>query len=215
MSARGKKSSEAELLCRKWLESLGWTIHRAGKTSLKHITRPDGSPVLRRDGKPMVVNESHDLFGCVDLLAIATERGTWALQITTQGGRSERRRKMEPIPWPREWRVSLVSHEPTEDPAHRGRRKHFWRVEDFGRAGLPVRSWLDPVAVPFSPAEVEAHARAAQGPAVPGRAPVRRARKLPCGHPLSAIEGTAEGSRWCGACERERRATPLFGEARS
>lgn len=213
MKPRGRKSGAAELLARKWLESLGWCVHRAAKTGLKRITRPDGSPVVRRDGKPMVVNESHDLYGCVDLLAIALERGTWAVQVTTQAGRSERRRKMERVPWPRDWRVSLVSHEAVEDAAHRGRRKHFWRVEDFAAAGPGrPRIWQEPVAMEFRPGEVEEKARvkAETGASTPAHAPVRRPRTQPCGHPLSAIEGTPEGKRWCGACERERTALPLF-----
>lgn len=163
MKARGLKSGEAELLAKKWLESLGWSVHRAAKTGLKRITRPDGTPVLRRDGKPMVVNESHDLWGCVDLMAIRAS-GAWALQVTTQSGRSERRRKIERVAWPDSWRVSLVSHEAVEDPAHRGRRKHFWRVEDFGghleEVPLLPRTWQEPDAIEFRPSEVEAWARA-------------------------------------------------------
>lgn len=218
MNSRGKKSTEAELLCKKWLESLGWTVHKAAKTGLKRITRPDGAPVLRRDGKPMVVNESHDIFGCVDLLAIRPD-GAWAVQVTTQAGRSERRRKVERVPWPDAWRVSLISHEATEDPANRARRKHSWRVEDFGSylVGAPrPRTWQVPVAVEFRPGEVEDQARARRdvdewgGAAPANRPPVRRPRKQPCGHPLSAIGGAPDGRRWCGACERERRAMPLF-----
>jgi Holliday junction resolvase RusA-like endonuclease len=39
----------------------------------------------------------------------------------------------------------------------------------------------------------------------------RTAPRTPCGHPLSAVEGDPEGTRYCGDCARAARAMPLFG----
>lgn len=193
MSERGKGGGEAELLFSKHLAFEGWTYHRARPTyaffpsEVKH-----GSPlergiaklkeqILRAGDGPEgyelrallgaaqratrdVRSVSHDLFQVFDFLAIRNGQ-TWAVQVTTQAGRSERRRKIEEeAEWPREWRITIASHETTPDPAHRARKKHFWRLEDYvlvRREGGSQfsREWDTPLAVPFDPAAVEADAK--------------------------------------------------------
>lgn len=133
--AKGKKGNEAELLVKTWLEANGWTVHRAAQGNLVRL--PGRAPFTK----------SHDLFGCLDLLAIKPGgiEETWAVQVTTQNGRTARRRKLEGVAWPVSWKVSLVSHETTEDPANRRRRSHFLKVEDY----MGDARWGEPQAAPI------------------------------------------------------------------
>lgn len=136
MKHHGLKGSEAERLLQKWLEADKWTVHRAARAGF--IRLPNGKGFCR----------SHDIYGCIDLLAIKRyepnlQFETWALQVCTAGGRSERRRKIEGIRWPLTWRVTLASHETTQDPADRRRVRGFWRFEDYQGDS----KWSCPVAV--------------------------------------------------------------------
>ena len=83
-----------------------------------------------------MISRSHDMFGCLDLLAIRETnpddgRLVWAIQTTTAAGRTARRRRLEAVAWPDSWRVSVVTHEAQVDPAHRARRLHFLRVDTW------------------------------------------------------------------------------------
>jgi hypothetical protein len=144
---RGLTGNDSELLFQKWLAFDGWVAHRAARAGF--VKLPNGRSFC----------QSHDLFGCLDFIAFLGDR-VWCVQVTTQAGRSDRRRKIEAVGWPPSWRVSVVSHETTEDPANRARKKHWWRCEDYGdeiRDGAKV--WSPPVATGFDKAAVEQHAR--------------------------------------------------------
>lgn len=146
------KGSEAERLVESWLQMNGWTTHRAAATGFHRYEKKGG-------GHGFAV-KSHDLFGCIDILAFRRslardEDETWAIQVTTQGGRSARRRKIEPVDWPYSWRISLVSHESTPDPANRARKLHFIKAEDFEPVG-----WLPAEAFQIDPKAIEAFRKA-------------------------------------------------------
>jgi hypothetical protein len=122
----------AELLFEKWLHARGYKFaHR--------FRRVQQGPI----------SKAHDGFGALDFLVLDSERdGFWGVQVTTQAGRCARRRKIEAVPWPSDFYVLLVSHETTQDPAHRGRRLNFWRVEQYERgvadlsfAWHPAEAW--------------------------------------------------------------------------
>lgn len=154
---RGTSDSEAERLLVRWLEAEGWLVHRAMR-SVKRWPAPGPRCAACGRGREKVLTVSHDIFGAIDVLAILrvdepTRRQTWALQVTTQAGRAARRRKLEAVGWPASWRVSLVSHEATPDPANRSRRRHHWAVED-----LIDGAWRERVAVEFRPADLRAAA---------------------------------------------------------
>lgn len=147
MSARGRKGSDAELLFEKWLAAEGWTYHRAAAAGF--VTLPGGRKVCK----------SHDLFGCLDFVAFKTGRDTLGVQVTTQSGRTARRRKIEKIDWPGDWHVAIVSHEAIPDPAHLGLRKHYWRFEYY----MNDRLWEKPPrTIEFDPKAVEASWRTAR-----------------------------------------------------
>lgn len=115
MSSRTLKASEAEKFIESWLVSLGYVVHRA---------RRSGS---QRDGKWFTA--SHDLFGCLDLLAVMSAEGNtdewpalWGLQVTTAKGMTARRRKVESLNWPLPYiDIGMARVEAQPDPAHRGR----------------------------------------------------------------------------------------------
>lgn len=135
---RGSGGAEAELLFEKWLKAEGWTYHRAAAAGVVRL--PGGRTFCK----------SHDLFGCLDFLAFlpaVAGSAVWGVQVTTQSGRAARRKKVAALNWPLAWRVSIVSHEVTPDPAHRGRRRHHWVIEDLGRFASHARK-----VVPFDPA---------------------------------------------------------------
>lgn len=155
--ARGTKGGEAELLFQKWLLHTGeWDrVHRVARPAL----------VEYQPGK--FFTQSHDLFNCLDFIAVRRARHlqheddhavadteTWGVQVTTispsgSGSNMSRRRKKMAGPWPRSWRISLVVHEQVPDPAHRARSLHFWRVQDYVDG-----VWQEAVAVPFDRAAV-------------------------------------------------------------
>lgn len=150
---RGLKAGAAESLFQKWLAMEGWKAHRAAKPAF----------VKTKSGG---FSRSYDVFGAFDFVAYRGD-DVWCVQTTTQDGRNARRRKIEALgEMPSTWRVSIISHETTEDAAHRGRRLHFWRIEDASRfmdgEGDPTLTWQAPEAVPFDKAAVEAHAREAR-----------------------------------------------------
>ena len=141
-----QKGAESELLFKKWLESEGWTVHRAARTGFVRL--PNGKSFC----------QSHDLFGALDILAFKKNE-VWAVQMTSQSGRSARRVKVALVPWPTNWRVSIISYETTPDPANKTRKLHWWRVEDM----IPgTELWKDPTAVQFNKKEVEDAARDAK-----------------------------------------------------
>jgi hypothetical protein len=141
--ARGAGGQEAERIVEAWLELEGWEVHRAAAAGA--IKDP-------KTGRHFV--KSHDIFGCLDMVAIkpGAKPDTRGVQVTTATGKSARRRKIEGHRWPPTWQVLLVSHEVTEDPAHRRRLKHFLKVEEF-RDG----KWSEPRAVAIDKAMIDAH----------------------------------------------------------
>jgi len=171
---RGKKDKEAELLCEKWLAFLGleW-VHR-----------------YRRASAGPNFSFSHDLFKSIDFQSIVPASfapfdrpktmfkrctrnkqspGFWFIQVTTQGGRTARRRKIEKVDWPPFCRVDLFTHEVVADPANRRRRMGFWRVEEYAEPPVSARSkhpsgrvWLDPFALALDITAIEEHAKAAR-----------------------------------------------------
>ena len=137
---RGSGGAAAELLFEKWLwhEGHRW-VHRFRKV----MTGP--------------VCKAHDGFGALDFLVLRKTgicTHAWGIQVTTQNGRSARRRKIERVPWPEGWRLTLCSHEQTPDPDHRGRNKNHWKLEDFvfSKEG---RNWTPACAVEFDKSKTE------------------------------------------------------------
>lgn len=126
---QGKKGSSAELLVQGVLEDQGFFVHRAAATGMVKF------------GSRWAV-KSHDLWGCIDLAAIKPD-GIWFCQVTTDGKRSARRRKIENLAgfWPKAARVSIVSHV-TEGEGRA--RKHFLKVEDYLPGGIDARGVITP-----------------------------------------------------------------------
>ena len=157
---QGKKGSGAELLVVGWLESQGFTCHKAQAGGMTRVG-------------PRWVVQSHDLFGCIDVLGIrkldlATglrPPEVWAAQVTTDGGRSKRRRKIEALShaWPDSWKVSIVSH--VTEKAGRV-NKHFMKVEDYCGVGVNpdgstehAWSWREPIEFDAKKTELDRKAR--------------------------------------------------------
>jgi hypothetical protein len=142
--------NQAELLYDKWARMNGWRTAPAKKVAV-------------RIGKGKVVTKAHDHMGVWDFINLHPKRGQVVFgQITTQAGRAERRRKiLEAGPWPTILAVSyiLVSHETTEDPAHRGRSLDWWRVEALDRDEKGRPFWGRTLAYQFSKRDVEEYAR--------------------------------------------------------
>ena len=163
----GSKGNKSELIFEKWVSYIGIKAH--------HRFRRSAAVTKDFAGKPKIFTFSHDGFGCLDLIAIlnsqakkelsknfrityddqsdelnSLEFDTWAVQITTQSGRSQRRRKIEEIAWPESYLVHLVSHEITEDPVNRRKKQHFWKIQQYKNA-----SWLDSIAISFDLTEIE------------------------------------------------------------
>ena len=86
----------------------------------------------------------------------------WFVQLTTQGGRTDRRRRLEAIEWPDlvDWRddrgrgvrVSLITHERIPRPENRTHVDHYWRIEDY----LGDKVWAPSYALDFDRKAVEA-----------------------------------------------------------
>jgi len=142
---RGKKGPSAELLFEKWLSSRVLIYHRARAAKIGKFT------------------QAHDLFKALDFLSFSLHRPpwteniveeiySWGVQITTQKGRSARRRKIESVPWPDDYVIHLVSHEVVDDPANRTKSLHYWKFEPYEPT---ERRWWDPIAVQFNPAKTE------------------------------------------------------------
>jgi hypothetical protein len=144
----GRGGSEAERLVKAWLELAGWTVHRAAATGL---TRLPGGGFFAR---------SHDLFGCIDLLAFklgALPHETHAIQVTVASSRSARRKKIEALAWPVSWRVSVVVHGTRPKVVGRG-NDHFFKIEDYENG-----AWREPVAIQVDMKAIEAHVKAEAG----------------------------------------------------
>ncbi len=162
----GKKGSAGELLVVGWLESQGFTCHKAAATGMVKIG-------------PRWTVKSHDLFGCIDIIAIRKlpygptfdPVETWAVQVTTDGGRSKRRRKIEALSraWPGSWKVSIISHvtEPAASNKRGNRRnRHFMKVEDYVGEGVNPDgstehswSWREPIEFDAKKTELDRKAR--------------------------------------------------------
>lgn len=145
---RGEKGYKAEDLFAAWLRMNGWLVQQAGKQR-RPIKTPKG-----------LFYPADDFFGAFDGVAIKNledEWEEWWWQVTTQGGRSMRRRRIEAEEWPEGWLISIVSHEQTEDPANRARRKHYWKTEYYSPYEVPP--WHQPLATAFDMAALEAFMR--------------------------------------------------------
>jgi len=141
-SKRGVSGNAAELLLQKWLESCGYLVHRAARAGFVRLSNG------------VCLSKSYDVFGCLDFLALPRvdapdAGGVWAIQVTTQKGRSPRRKKiLEHLAyWPSAWRISIVSQETIPNPANLAKRLYFWRVEDLD---TDMGMWGKPTAIPFT-----------------------------------------------------------------
>ena len=142
----------AESYAAAWLEHRGWTVHRAGAALVGGAAR-QGRFLSRRT----------DLFGALDLLAIRRDHvlicggcrvaataaahpcacgwdgrpsiTTWGWQVTTPKNRAARRRKLEAVRWPLNWRVSLALYDPEHILV-----ASAWRLED-----LVEGRWREPL----------------------------------------------------------------------
>jgi hypothetical protein len=179
--SRGRKAGKAELLVKGWLEMNGWLVHRAAQTGYFTYETAGGD-----EGRAC---KSHDLFGCIDLLAIKPADAprscqepsveTWAIQVTTQAGRSARRRKIEKVKhWPISWKVSILSHETIPDPANRSHKLHYLKKETW-QHGV-VTGWSDSTAFAIKAKEIDAYRREQRREAL--------GLKLPVVEPPPAVE---------------------------
>lgn len=131
---RGKGGGEAERIVKAWLELQGWVVHRAAATGFHRFQKKDGSTGFGV--------QSHDLFGCFDLLSFKRAESvsgpdgiglmdpeTWALQVTVPDMVAARRNKIDAtgFKFPMMWRVSVIAHE----SRRLGRGSvHFLRIYD-------------------------------------------------------------------------------------
>jgi hypothetical protein len=144
-----KSGDTDEKLVQTWLEMQGFLVHRAAATGRIKI----GGRWIQR---------SHDLYGCIDLLAIQPA-GVWACQVTTLSNRSARRKKIEKVErhWPNDWRISVVVH--GWDRLGRG-TEHFLHVEDYGDETIgTARVWQPRKRVEIDPDSIAVW-RKAQSP---------------------------------------------------
>lgn len=141
-----KKGRDAELLVKGYLEDQDYTVHLAAASGMVKLG-------------PRWVVKSHDLFGCIDALGFREdEPETWAVQVTTDSGRSKRRRKIEQHAWPASWRVSIVSHE-TERVKGSRSFAHYLKFQDYDSSeGSP--DWGDYVLVPIDAKGIESRRKA-------------------------------------------------------
>lgn len=144
----------AESYAASWLETRGWTVHRA-QAALIGAAAVRGRMISRRT----------DLFGALDLLAIRRDHvlicggcrvaataaahscacgwdgivavATWAWQVTTRNVARARKRRLESVGWPRDWRVSLAVYDP-----ERVLVASAWRIED-----LVEERWCVPITL--------------------------------------------------------------------
>lgn len=136
MANRGTKAQTAELLFYKWLILTGYP----------------------RDGLRKAVRakyQKQDFLGC-DVLACRDGR-LWFVQLTTIGGTSDRRRKLEKLQWGllpalAGIRISIACHERIPRPENRNLFDHYWVVEDY----LGGDKWGEKEAIPFDKKAVEA-----------------------------------------------------------
>jgi len=151
----GAKGRKAELLVAGWLQDQGYYVHLAAATGVVKV------------GKKTFV-KSHDLFGCIDIIAIRREPQSHVhfVQVTTDKGRSKRRRKIERLAgfWPKGTSISIVSHVTEQDPTNKRRKKHFLKFEEFLPGGLAVKEgqlveipdeWRHLLAAEFDPKVTE------------------------------------------------------------
>jgi hypothetical protein len=144
----GKKSYAAENLFAGYLRKEGWAVHQTG---------------VKRSGPPGR-KPGNDFFGAFDIVAFKIIDHAvieWWIQVTTQEGRSGRRRRIDSRAWPSTWRVSLVSHETVPEPANRSLRRHFFKIEDYDTvsaaygAGNTQKCWKKPEAVEVNWTELQ------------------------------------------------------------
>lgn len=132
------KGNSTELLYKKWLQTKGMKVHKAARAGF-----------VRLGARSFC--QSHDIFGCLDIIAI-TKDTTIGAQCTTNSGRSARRKKIEAVgEWPLSWTIQLVSHETKEDPTNKRKKVHLWKIETFN---IPNGKWDEPIEIPFNPKEL-------------------------------------------------------------
>lgn len=95
MRSTRAKGNEVELRIQRWLEDAGWLVHRARQSNSR---KPTGKERCGGCGGPMKtqwVSLSNDVFGTFDLLARRRGMKEWAIQVTTGGGASQKRKDVE------------------------------------------------------------------------------------------------------------------------
>lgn len=120
------KGKDLERAWARYLRARGWTVHVA-----------EAARYIDQRGRPRTQKE--DLFGLFDVLAIGANKGTWAVQCTTAGGASRRRKRIDdagPI-FPPGWRVSVVT-------CGRDAAGLHWRIWD--RTGPGTWDTLAPIS---------------------------------------------------------------------
>ena len=129
-----------EKLFEAWLKQDHWTVHRARKAA-------SGMFVDSRTGATRARTFAHDLFGALDLLAFNKDGDVWGVQVTTENGVCERKKKVSEVDWPYYWRISIAVRTKHRDPADRRRWKHYWRTYDHDTCF--DGDWSVPEAVQF------------------------------------------------------------------
>jgi len=168
MAKRGRGGGDAELLLEKWLWFLGYApsvrVHRfrPARVGGTFSASCDGWSVLdfgviypqlyevAKGGEPTLLCPWAEGVGCqapnpLDGLLAVAELGMWGINVTTQGSRAAHRTKFRSRRFPSSWRLDLFTHEATEDPANRARRKHYWKIEQWTQ-----HAWEKPIAVEFN-----------------------------------------------------------------
>lgn len=132
-AARG---AALERQAQRWLEARGWTVHRAGAQGIVRRggrviacrshdlfgaldllairRKPAGicgrcrreiTPSWTESGRWVLTGGGLCACNWIGLVVV----DTWGWQLTTAANRAARRRKIEAVPWPRAWRVSVIT----------------------------------------------------------------------------------------------------------
>lgn len=129
--ARGSGGATAERLFHKWLISGGIPpeqIRRAIRTQWQSVDFFAADFMVIMDPYEWRHPWSWD----------SKDNFIWFVQVTTQNGRTARRRRIEAVAWPRNLQVensalhvSLVTHERIPRPENRGKFDNFWVFERY------------------------------------------------------------------------------------